>query len=226
MKPYLPFVIVGAAALTALASGPLLCQTIQPSRMGIGADEKTSGKGLAKSIHVRGNPEAPLTLEEFGDFECPSCKNVATFLDKVVKEYQPSVRVIFRNFPLAMHQHSRDAALAAEAAGLQGRFWEMHDMLFREQAVWSSASDAGTLFDSYAETLGLDLNQFRKDLKSDKVRQRIEFDQARAKSLGVQTAPSLFVDKREMGPNDRNPESVRRLIDQAVKAKSSASEKK
>jgi len=226
MKPYLPFVIVGAAALTALASGPLLCQTIQPSRLGIGADEKTSGKGLAKSIHVRGNPEAPLTLEEFGDFECPSCKNVATFLDKVVKEYQPSVRVIFRNFPLAMHQHSRDAALAAEAAGLQGRFWEMHDMLFREQAVWSSASDAGTLFDSYAETLGLDLNQFRKDLKSDKVRQRIEFDQARAKSLGVQTAPSLFIDKREMGPNDRNPESVRRLIDEAVKAKTSTSEKK
>ena len=226
MKPYLPFVIVGAAALTALASGPLLCQTIQPSRMGIGADEKTSGKGLAKSIHVRGNPEAPLTLEEFGDFECPSCKNVATFLDKVVKEYQPSVRVIFRNFPLAMHQHSHDATLAAEAAGLQGRFWEMHDMLFREQAVWSSASDAGTLFDSYAETLGLDLNQFRKDLKSDKVRQRIEFDQARAKSLGVQTAPSLFVDKREMGPNDRNPESVRRLIDEAVKAKTSTSEKK
>jgi len=226
MKPYLPFVIVGAAALTALASGPLLCQTIQPSRLGIGADGKTSEKGLAKSIHVRGNPEAPLTLEEFGDFECPSCKNVATFLDKVVKEYQPSVRVIFRNFPLAMHQHSRDAALAAEAAGLQGRFWEMHDMLFREQVVWSSASDAGTLFDSYAETLGLDLNQFRKDLKSDKVRQRIEFDQARAKSLGVQTAPSLFVDKREMGPNDRNPESVHRLIDEAVKAKTSTSEKK
>ncbi len=226
MKPYLPFVIVGAAALTTLASGPLLCQTMQPHRLTIGADETISGKGLAKSIHIRGNPEAPLTLEEFGDFECPSCKNVATFLDKVVKEYQPSVRVIFRNFPLAMHQHSRDAALAAEAAGLQGRFWEMHDMLFREQAVWSSASDAGTLFDSYAETLGLDLNQFRKDLKSDKVRQRIEFDQARAKSLGVQTAPSLFIDKREMGPNDRNPESVRRLIDEAVKAKTSTSEKK
>jgi len=226
MKPYLPFVIVGAAALTALASGPLLCQTIQPSRLGIGADEKTPGKDLAKSIHVRGNPEAPLTLEEFGDFECPSCKNLATFLDQVVQEYHPRVRLLFRNFPLAMHQFARDAALAAEAAGLQGRYWEMHDTLYREQPVWSSSSDARTLFISYAETLGLDLHQFKRDMESEKVRARIEFDQARAKSLGVQTAPSLFVDKREMGPNDRNPESVRRLIDEAVKAKTSTSEKK
>ena len=99
-------------------------------------------------------------------------------------------------------------------------------MLFREQPVWSSASDAGMWFDSYAETLGLDLNQFRKDVKSDKVRERIEFDQARAKSVGVKTAPTLFVDKREMGPNDRTPEGVRRLVDEAVKAKTSTSEKK
>jgi protein-disulfide isomerase len=226
MKPYLPFVIVGAAALTALASGPLLCQTIQPSRLGSAADKAISGKGLAKSMHIRGNPEAPLTLEEFGDFECPSCKNVATFLDKVLKEYHPTVRVIFRNFPLAMHQHARDAALAAEAAGLQGRFWEMHDMLFREQAVWSNASDAGMLFDSYAETLGLDLNQFRKDLKSDNVRQRIEFDRARASERGVKVTPTVFIDKHQVGTNEGTPEKMNRLIDEVVKGVTSASEKK
>src|SRR5207247_6347690 len=186
----------------------------------------TSARDPAKSVHIRGNPDAPVTLEEFGDFECSSCKNVATFLDKAIKEYHPHVRLIFRSFPLAMHQDARDAALAAEAAGLQGRYWEMHDMLFREQAVWSSASDAGMLFDSYAETLGLDLNQFRKDVKSDKVRERIETDQARAKSLGDNTAPTLFVDRREMGPNDRTPEGVRRLVDEAVKAKTSALQKK
>jgi len=226
MKRCLPFIIVGAAALTALASGPLLCQTMQMNRLTIAADETISGKGLAKSVHIRGNPEAPVTLEEFGDFECSSCANLATFLDQLIKEYHPRVRLIFLNFPLPMHQFARDAALTAEAAGLQGRYWEMHDMLFREQPVWSSASDAGMWFDSYAETLGLDLNQFRKDVKSDKVRERIEFDQARAKSVGVKTAPTLFVDKREMGPNDRTPEGVRRLVDEAVKAKTSTSEKK
>jgi len=144
----------------------------------------------------------------------------------LIKEYHPRVRLIFRNFPLPMHQFARDADLAAEAAGLQGRYWEMHDKLFREQAVWSSATDAGMWFDTYAETLGLDLNQFRKDVKSDKVRERIESDQARARSLGVKIAPTLFVDKREMGPNDRTPEGVRRLVDETVKAKTSTSEKK
>ena len=77
-------------------------------------------------------------MEEFGDFECPTCAKLATFLDQLIKEYHPRVRLIFRNFPLPMHQFARDAALAAEAAGLQGRYWEMHDMLYREQAVWSS----------------------------------------------------------------------------------------
>jgi len=225
MKRYLAFIIVGVVALTALAGSPLLCQTMQPHRLTISADKTMSGRSTTKSVHIRGNPDAPVTLEEFGDFECPSCKNVATFLDQVIKEYHPHVREIFRNFPLAMHQHAREAALAAEAAGLQGRFWEMHDMLFREQAVWSSATDAEMLFDTYAETLGLDLNQFRKDLKSDKVRERIESDQARAKSLGVKVAPTLFIDKRVVETKDGTPEKVHSLIDEAVKAKSSASEK-
>ncbi len=225
MKRHLPFVTAGVVALTALA-GPLLCQTMRPSRVTIPGDQAASAKRPAESVHIRGNSNATVTLEEFGDFECPSCKNLATFLDQMVKEYHPRVRLIFRNFPLPMHQHARDAALAAEAAGLQGRYWEMHDMLYREQPVWSSSNDVRTLFISYAETLGLDLHQFKSDMESDKVRGHIEFDQARAKSLGVETAPSLFVGKREMDANDRNPEGVRRLVDEAVKAKSSASEKK
>ncbi len=208
MKCYLPFVIVGVAASTVLTR-PLLCQTMQPQRLTISRDEPVSARHPAESVHIRGNPTAAVTLEEFGDFECPRA------------------RLIFRNFPLSMHQYARDAAQAAEAAGLQGRYWEMHDVLYREQPVWSSSgNNARRLFISYAETLGLDLDRFQKDMQSDKVRERIESDQARAKSLGVKTAPWLFIDKREMEPNDRNPEGVRRLVDEAVKAKSSTSEKK
>jgi protein-disulfide isomerase len=217
----LPPIVVGVAAFTLLA-GTLVCQTIQPHSLTISGDRAASTRAPTESVHIRGNSNAPVTLEEFGDFECPSCKNLATFLDQMVKEYHPRVRLIFRNFPLSMHQHARDAALAAEAAGLQGHYWEMHDMLYREQPVWSSSNDVRTLFISYAETLGLDLRQFKRDMESDKVRERIEFDQARAKSLGVQTAPSLFVDKREMGASDQNPEGVRRLVDAAVKAKTAS----
>jgi protein-disulfide isomerase len=225
MTRYLAF-IIGAGAFTTLASGTPLSQTTQSHRLMISADDAVSARSPTESIHVRGNPNALVTLEEFGDFECPSCKNLATFLDQLVKEYHPRLRLIFRNFPLAMHQHAHEAALAAEAAGLQGRYWEMHDKLYQEQPVWSSATNAAMLFDSYAETLRLDLNQFRKDVKSDKVRERIESDQARARSLGVKTAPTLFVDKREMGMNDRTPEGVRRLVDEALKGKTSTLEQK
>jgi protein-disulfide isomerase len=227
MQRYLPFVIVVASALIALVNPDMagLSQTMQQRHLALPADEAISARHVAKSVHVRGNPEAPVLLEEFGDFECPSCKNVAAFLDQVIKEYEPRVRVVFRNFPLAMHQHSHDAALAVEAAGLQGRFWEMHDMLFREQAVWSSATSPQMLFDTYAETLGLDMNQFRKDFKSDQVRERLESDQARAKSLGVKVVPTLFIDKRVVETKDGTPERVHQLIDEAVKAKTSTSEK-
>jgi protein-disulfide isomerase len=224
MKRYPPFIVV-VVAIATLGSGAMPYRAKLPGPLTI-SDKSVSREGDAESMHIRGNPEASVTLEEFGDFECPSCANLATFLDQLIKQYHPRVRLIFRNFPLPMHQFARDAALAAEAAGLQGRYWEMHDMLFREQPVWSSATDAGMLFETYAETLRLDLNRFRKDVKSDKVRERFESDQARARSLGVTTAPTLFVDKREMGPNDRTPEGVRRLVDEAVKAKSSASEAK
>lgn len=227
MKRYMPFFIVAAAALTALGSSSLLSPpTMQPHYLTISADEAVSAKSLIESVHIRGNAKAPVTLEEFGDFECPSCARLATFLDQLIKEYHPRVRLIFRNFPLAMHPGARDAALAAEAAGVQGHFWEMHDLLFKQQAMWSGRGNASALFESYAETLGLDLHQFTRDIESEKVRARIESDQARAKLLGVKTAPTLFVDKREMGINDSNPEGVRRLIDQAVKAKTSAPDKR
>ena len=226
MKRYLPFIIVAVVAITTLGSGAMLYRAKLPHPLTISDDKSVSREGDAESMHIRGNPEASVTLEEFGDFECPSCANLATFLDQLIKEYHPRVRLIFRNFPLPMHQFARDAALAAEAAGLQGRYWEMHDMLFREQPVWSSATDAGMLFDTYAETLRLDLNRFRRDVKSDIVRERIESDQARAKSLGVKVVPTLFIDKRVVEKNDGTPDGVHRLIDEAVKAKTSASEKK
>src|SRR2546421_7271583 len=89
----------------------------------------------AEPPHIRGNPDAPVTLEEFGDFQCPPCGQFAKFVDELLVEYQWQVRLVFRNYPLAAHQHALEAAQAAEAAGLQGKFWEMYDTLYREQKV-------------------------------------------------------------------------------------------
>jgi protein-disulfide isomerase len=219
MKRRLPFVIVAAVALVTLGSGAMLYHAKRPQLKSIAGDKALSGKS-DESIHIRGNPNAPVTLEEFGDFQCPPCGSFAGFLEELLKEYDSRVRVVFRNFPLAPHEHAREAALAAEAAGLQGRFWEMHDLLYREQAVWSKAPNARELFESYAGTIGLDVDQFRKDMDGDKARERVDSDHALGDSLGIKVTPTLFINNHPVDPKDKNPEGVRAAIDAALAGKS------
>src|SRR6202051_1837939 len=164
MKRYLPFVIVAGVALAALGSGAMLYRVKRPQLHAIPPSNSIPGKSDAESMHIRGNPDAPVTLEEFADFQCPPCGSFATFGEALLKEYDPRLRIVFRNFPLSAHEHAREAALAAEAAGLQGRFWEMHDVLYREQGSWSKAPNVRELFESYAGTIGLDLDKFKKDM--------------------------------------------------------------
>jgi protein-disulfide isomerase len=221
MKRYLPFIIVGAVALATLGSGAMLYRAKRPHLLIIRPDKGVSGKGTTESIHVRGNPDARVTLEEFGDFQCPPCGSLAGFIDQLVKEYHPNLKLIFRNLPLPVHKYAREAALAAEAAGLQGRYWEMHDVLYREQAVWSKADNPRELFDSYAGMLGLNLNQFKKDMASDKTRQRVESDVERADSLGVRSTPTVFINNQEVPPNEKTPDRLRAKIDSALKQKPS-----
>src|SRR4030095_2246955 len=164
MKRYLPFIIVAVVAIATLGSGAMLYRAMLPHRLTVPKDKSVSGKGDAESVHVRGNPKAPVTLEEFADFQCPPCGSISGFLDELVKEYDPHLRIVFRNLPLEVHEHARDAALVAEAACLQGRFWEMHDVLYREQATWSKADNTSELFESYAGIIGLNVDQFKKDM--------------------------------------------------------------
>src|SRR5437867_1200936 len=220
MKRYLPFIIVGGIALATIGSGAMLYRAKRPQLLTIPEEKILPGKDGAESVHVRGNPDAPVTLEEFGDFQCPPCGNLSVFIDELVKEYGPRLRVVFRNFPLPNHKHAREAALAAEAAGLQGRFWDMHDVLYREQAVWSNAPNARELFESYAGTIGLNLDQFRKDMDGEKATERVDSDHALGDSLGVKLTPTLFINNHPVDPKDKNPEGVRAAIDAALAGKS------
>jgi len=220
MKRYLPFVIVGGIALATLGIGAMLYRAKRPQLLTIPEAKVLPGKGDAESVHIRGNPRAPVTLEEFGDFQCPPCGNIAVFIDELVKEYGPRLRIVFRNFPLPNHKHAREAAFAAEAAGLQGRFWEMHDVLYREQAVWSKAENVPELFDSYAGMIGLNLDRFKKDMDAEKTKARVDSDHERGDSLGVQSTPTVFINNRQVGPNDKTPDGLRATIDAALKEKS------
>jgi protein-disulfide isomerase len=218
MKHYLPFVIVVGVALVTFGSGTMLYRAKRPQVKNIPESQSVPAKSDT-STHVRGNPDAPVTLEEFADFQCPPCGQFAPFAEELLREYDSRLRVVFRNFPLSAHEHAREAALAAEAAGFQGRFWEMHDTLYREQSAWSNASNARELFESYAGTLGLNLDQFKKDMDSDKARERIDSDQARGDSLGIKLTPTLFINNHPVEPQQKNPEGVRAAINAALNEK-------
>src|SRR5438045_961992 len=118
-----------------------------------------ASKEDAEAPHVHGPAKAPITFEEFADFQCPPCAALSEPINQMEHDYQSQLRVIFRNFPLAVHAHALEAAYAAEAAALQGKFWEMHDVLYREQSSWAKAPDVGVLFTSYAGVIGLDLGR-------------------------------------------------------------------
>lgn len=218
MKRYLPFIIVGAIGLVALGGGTMLYRAKRPHLLTIPQDKMVSGKGGTEAMHSRGEPDAPVTLEEFGDFQCPPCASVASFIDELTKEYQPHLRVIFRNFPLPMHKNAAPAALAAEAAGLQGHYWEMHDLLYREQSVWSNADNVRDLFDAYAGMLGLNHDQFKKDMDGEKAKALVDSDQGRGNSLGVKATPTIFINNRELAPDYKTPGGLRASIDAALKA--------
>jgi protein-disulfide isomerase len=213
MKRYLPFIIVALVALATFGGGFALYRSKKSAAPAAPKDSPAGG------IHVRGPKSAPVTIEEFGDFQCPPCGIMAAFLKKTEEEYGSGLQVIFHHFPLAMHAHAREAALAAEAAHSQGRFWEMHDLLYQEQAAWSKAQDVPALFNSYAGTIGLDVERFKKDLQDPEVAARVDADQKLGASRGVTSTPTFFVNNVALPAAAVNPAGVKKAIETAMKEK-------
>jgi protein-disulfide isomerase len=198
MKRYLPFLIITAVLFAAFGSGAGMWyrsskQAVQPPPV-----VKNISPG-AQPPHVRGSQPAPVTLKEFGDFQCPPCAALHPELKRIEADYGQRLRVIFRHLPITQcHPHALDAARAAEVAALQGKFWEMHDWLYEQQKTWDKASDARTLFINQARSLGLDAARFTTDMDSMGVNTRIRLDTERADSLGVSGTPSLFLNGRPL----------------------------
>ena len=217
MKRYLPFIIVVVAALVTLASGTVLYRAKRPVVLTIPKSALVSGSGDADSMHIRGPASARVTIEEFGDFQCPPCGTLSDPINHLERDYRPRLRVIFRHFPLPNHAHAREAAFASEAAGLQGRFWEMHDLLYREQSVWSNQADVRPLFESYARMLRLNVDRFKKDMESEQVEEHVASDQKHGAALGVRTTPTVFLNDRALAPISLNPTGLHAAIDAAMK---------
>ncbi len=220
MKRILPFAIIFLVLAGAVAAG---WAVLRSSRESVNAPTPTPDpagevKG-AEPAHVRGNPSAPVTLEEFGDFQCPSCGSYHPELKKMEAEFGDKMKVIFRELPLLpMHEHALMAAQAAEAAGLQGKFWEMHDLLYDNQAKWVEQKDLVPVFVDYAKQIGINPDQFMKDLNGETVAQRIFQDGKRAHSFGLKGTPSFFVNGREAKDDQWKPDGLRQMIKDAIAA--------
>ncbi|HEY2286750.1 MAG TPA: thioredoxin domain-containing protein [Streptosporangiaceae bacterium] len=140
--------------------------------------------------HVLGPAGAPVTVLEYGDYECPYCRGAARDLHRMLDLYPDSIRFVFRNFPIQqLHPHAEQAAEAAEAAAAQGKFWEMYDLLLRP----SSGLDMGSLL-GYAQDIGLDVEQFEKEVKGGAYAAKIEHDLQEGVSNGVNATPKFYVD--------------------------------
>ena len=219
MKRYLPLFIVAAIGLLALGTGMMLYRAKRSPALTIPRNFTGPETADPKSIHIRGEPNAPVTLEEFGDFQCPPCGKLAAPTKQLEEAYGSQLRVIFRQFPLPVnvHAHAEEAALASEAAGLQGCFWEMHDLLYREQEIWSKAANPRALFRGYAGMLGLNLDRFEKDMDGAEAKERVASDRKLGAALGVHSTPTIFINDHQ-SPPPIVVASLRTAIDAALKA--------
>ena len=234
MKRYLPFAIIAGVLIAALAGGAVLWRSAKntqtqsfkdpiPGSTGPATGNKSPAPSPTPSgpiappagpdnAHVRGNASAKVTLEEYGDYQCPPCGQLAPELRTVEKEYGDQIRFVFRHYPLQIHKHAFVAAHAAEAAGLQGHFWEMHDMLYQNQLSWSVAEDAKPIFIQYAGMLKLDVNRFTKDIDSPEVAAVVAADSQRGASVGVEGTPTVLINGRQLRPEVVTPDGLRAAL--------------
>ncbi len=219
MKRILPFLLILAVAGLAFGVGAALYRSkLEPAATfaPIPGESAETPSG-AVPPHYKGAPGAPVVLEEFADLQCPPCAMLAVLLKKLEQDYPGKVRIVFRNFPLAMHKNAVPAARAAESAGAQGKFWEMSDLLYQNQTSWAKEEAVAPIFEEYAQKIGLDLARYKTDLENNDLLGRIGLDRQRGTTLGVTATPTLFINNQRVPQQSMNEAGLRSAIDNVVK---------
>lgn len=174
-------VVIGGGLFAVLSGGPPVNKTEVVAR----ADSHKKGDG-------------PVQVVEFADYQCPACGQAHPIVKQLMDEYEGKITFIFRNFPLPqIHPNAVRAAKAAEAAGAQGKYWEMNDMLYENQQEWENVLDPSGIFTRYATAIGLDSGAFKKDYADKKYDEVISKDQSDGYKLGVQGTPTFFINGKQ-----------------------------
>ena len=202
--------VIGAVALTVVGLFVLI------SKNGSGPVSGALTAAVAESDHSKGEAASTATLVEYSDFQCPACGAWEPVLRELLVGYGGRVRFVYRHFPLPQHQNANPAAYASEAAALQGKFWEMHDLIFDHQKEWLESATARAQFMDMARSLGLDMKKFEADMDSDAVKTRVSADATSGREANVNATPTFFVNGNKVQP--RNPDELRALLDAALKS--------
>jgi protein-disulfide isomerase len=154
-------------------------------------DYETSG--LSNGEYLPASSSAKVTLVEFGDYQCPACGTYAPFVKQLLTDFSGKINFVFRNYPLSQHTNAPISSDAAEAAGLQGKFWEMHDKLYETQNDWSSSTNPESIFITYAQDLGLDINKFKTDIDSATVKNKVQSDTNDGNTVALTETPTFYL---------------------------------
>lgn len=184
-------------------------------------DNNTDNKGSSSaqpSENITGLKDSKVTLVEYGDFQCPACKSYFPLVTQLKETYGDRVAFQFRNFPLVqIHPNAFVGARAAEAAAKQGKFFEMHDLLYENQETWSTSSSPATQLQGYAQQLGLNIDQFNTDMNSSAVADIINADVKSGQAAGVSSTPTFLINGKKIEKSPQSIDEFKTLLDEALK---------
>lgn len=182
----------------------------------ISSDSQKTG-GFANGVYQPASQSAKITLVEFGDFECPACGAYSPFVKQLLTDFSGKINFVFRNYPLPQHANAPISSYAAEAAGLQGKYWEMHDKLYENQSAWAVSTDPKTIFTGYAKDIGLDVTKFSTDIDSQTVKDKVTKDLNDGNLVNLTETPTFYLNGQKISPLPSNYNDFKSLIESAVK---------
>jgi protein-disulfide isomerase len=237
-KSNLPLALIGLALLAAIAGGLWFYSNSKP-QSAVKSNTAKSNVNSANSTNknpatdetaalklyenapsgatppnLQGSPDALVTIEEFADFQCPTCATVHNKMKEIVAPYGNRIKFIYRSYPLIqIHKNAYEAAVAAEAAGLQGKYWAMQDQLFTNQPNWANSQNARQLFEGYAGKIGLDMAKYQNDVVGLPAKTRVDADMRRGQSLKISGTPTIYINGKTVDFAQFDVQPMRQIID-------------
>ncbi len=238
-----PLIIIGAVLLAAIAGGwwfytsstaktPLKSNTNSSSSNAVDPTETARQMYLKAPVgatppNMLGSPTATVTVEEFADYQCPTCAAQHPKMKELTGLYGNRIRFVYRGFPLTqIHKNAYEAAVAAEAAGMQGKFWAMQDQLYPNQQTWANSTEARKIFEEYAQKIGLDFAKYQTDVVGLPAQNRVAADLERGRGVGINGTPTIYINGTKLLPEQTDVSAMKQLIEAELQKAGSPGEPK